>query len=302
MLKLTTDIMPFFRRSLDLNHATAHAADPADITAVSRLLRDSLHRFLGTPSGDLPALLATAPAAVLTSSRDIWGAAVAHWPTEDTSWLRALVLADGIPIERGLDLLLPTLFGQARTAGVRRLFYAGDTAADHWIQPALLVRGWVRQTDVIVYEKSNLTIPDSGDQTVRIRRAQPVDLPVVLALDHASFDAQWMKDESVLAFSLAEQAFFVLAERDGQAIGYAFATNHFNGKLMHLVRIAVAPAARGGGVGVRLMAELIQYAQRSGAESLTLNTQQENRTAQRLYEWFGFYRTGERQTVLRRDL
>lgn len=294
--------MPFFRRTLDITQATAHAAEPPDITAISRLLRDGLHRFLGAASADLPALLASAPAVVLTSGRETWGAAIAGWPTEDTTWVRALVLADGIPIERGLDALLPTFLTRVHAAGVRRLFYAGDSAADNWLQPALRARNWLRQTDVVVYEKNDLTIPSHGNQAVRTRRSLPVDLPAVIALDHLSFDAQWMKDEAVLAPSLFEQPFFLIAELDERPVGYAFATSHFGGKLLHLVRIAVDPAVRGQGVGVRLMAELIQFARTVGAESLTLNTQQENHSAQRLYEWFGFHRTGERQTVLRKDV
>ena len=35
---------------------------------------------------------------------------------------------------------------------------------------------------------------------------------------------------------------------------------------------------------------------------ITLNTQAYNTAAQRLYEWFGFRRTGERQAILRLDL
>jgi ribosomal protein S18 acetylase RimI-like enzyme len=53
---------------------------------------------------------------------------------------------------------------------------------------------------------------------------------------------------------------------------------------------------------VRLLAEVVGYARTLGAESITLNTQVHNATAQRLYEWFGFRRTGEQQTVLRFEL
>jgi len=81
-------------------------------------------------------------------------------------------------------------------------------------------------------------------------------------------------------------------------VGYAYATTHFGGRLVHLVRIAVEPTRRGQGVGVRLLADLTAFAQDSGASLITLNTQAYNRSAQRLYEWFGFHSTGERQIVL----
>lgn len=294
--------MPFFRRNLDISLARVRSPEDADLTAVSRLLRDSAHRFLGAESGDLPALLHSSPALVLVNGREMWGCIVAGWPTDDATWIRALALADGMPASDGLDALLPPFEPLLCERGVRRLFYAGDSSADEWIQPALLGRGWVRQTDVVVYEKHGHAIPARGNQQVRVRRAQTVDLPTVMALDRASFDAQWVKDEGVLGPAIVEQPFFMIAELNGAPVGYAFATSHFQSRLLHLVRIAVDPAARGQGVGVRLMAELIQFARHRGAETLTLNTQAENRVAQRLYEWFGFERTGESQTVLRRDL
>ncbi|MBC8160824.1 MAG: GNAT family N-acetyltransferase [Roseiflexaceae bacterium] len=294
--------MPFFRRPQDLTHAIARPAVSDDITAVSRLLRESAHRFLGTASAELPALIGTAPACLLFRGGDVWGAAVAGWPVDDTSWVRALALADGVATGEGVDALLSQLFDQLHGQGVQRLFYAGDVGADAWIQPLLLDRGWQHHTDVVVYEKIGYAVPDSGNAQVRVRQAQPADLRAILALDRLSFDAQWVKDGSVIAPAIVEQPFFVVAEQAGLPVGYAFATGHFNGRLMHLVRIAVDPAARGQGIGVRLMAEVVGYARQSNADSLTLNTQQENRAAQRLYEWFGFRRTGESQRVLRRDL
>ena len=94
----------------------------------------------------------------------------------------------------------------------------------------------------------------------------------------------------------------MVAEINGQVIGYAFATSHFAGRLMHLVRIAVLPQYRGQAIGVRLLADLVDFARVRGTDLITLNTQSYNTDAQRLYEWFGFRRTGERQAILRFDL
>lgn len=294
--------MPFFRRPYDLAQATLRDATAADVTAVSRLLRDGPHRFLSPPTTDLPALLGSAPAIVLGNSKEIAGVAVAGWSIDDVTWLRALGLTDGLEPAAGIDVLLPALIARLRARGISRLFYAGDITADQWIQPEFVRRGWRRETDVVVYEKTNLDIPSRGDERVRVRRAQPVDLRAVLALDRISFVPQWVKDEGLLGAALIEQQFFMIAESSGVPVGYAFATSHFNGRLVHLVRIAVDPARRGQGIGVRLMAEVVNFARRSAAETLTLNTQSENHTAQRLYEWFGFRRTGESQTVLRLNL
>ena len=66
-----------------------------------------------------------------------------------------------------------------------------------------------------------------------------------------------------------------------------------------LCRVAVH---QGQAIGVRLLADVVDFARVRSADVLTLNTQAHNTSAQRLYEWFGFHRTGEQQTVLRYDL
>jgi [ribosomal protein S18]-alanine N-acetyltransferase len=294
--------MRFFRRTFDLSLAAPREATPADLTAVSRLLSQSSHRFMGFSSANLPTLLAGAPALLLTAGTDIWAAAIAGWQVDTTTWIRGLALADGLPTGAAFDALLPPFHALLRSHTLQRVYYAGDEAADIWIQPALQARGYIHETDVVVYEKTKLDVPAPGNQVVRLRRALAVDLPAILAVDQACFDPQWNKDESIIAPSILDAPYFVAAEIDGQIIGYAFATSHFAGRLMHLVRIAVLPQHRGQSIGVRLLADVVEFARVRGADLLTLNTQAHNTAAQRLYEWFGFRRTGERQSILRFDL
>jgi len=294
--------MRLFRRSLDLALAAPRAASPDDLNAVSRLLSHSAHRFTGFPGVDLPALLAAAPAMLLVAGGEVWAAAIAGWRSDATTWIRALALADGLLVGPAMDALLPPFHELLRTQGLRQVFYAGDEAADIWIQPALSTRGYTRETDVVVYEKKQLDVPARGNRTVRVRRAQPVDLPAILRVDQDCFAPQWNKDEDILGTSIFEVPYFVVAEQDDTIVGYAFATAHYDGQLIHLVRIAVLAAYQGQAIGVRLLADLVEWARAHGADVLTLNTQAHNSAAQRLYEWFGFERTGERQTVLRFDL
>jgi ribosomal protein S18 acetylase RimI-like enzyme len=71
---------------------------------------------------------------------------------------------------------------------------------------------------------------------------------------------------------------------------------------VHLVRIAVDPPHQGEQIGIRLMAEVVGFAAEQAATMVTLNTQAYNTHAQRLYRWFGFAPSGERQLVLQRHL
>ena len=293
--------MRFFRRTLDPTLATPREATSADLTAVSRLLSQCSHRFVGFQSANLPTLLAGAPALLLTAGDEVWAAAIAGWRVDRPPGFAAWRWPMACRPARAFDALLPPFHALLRSHALDRIYYAGDEAADIWVQPALQTRGYVHETDVVVYEKTKLDVPGQGNQAVRIRRAQAVDLPVVLEVDRACFDPQWNKDESVIGPSILEAPYFVVAEINGQVIGYAFATSHFAGRLMHLVRIAVLPHYRGQAIGVRLLADLVEFARVRGADLLTLNTQSYNTDAQRLYEWFGFRRTGERQAIFARS-
>jgi ribosomal protein S18 acetylase RimI-like enzyme len=216
--------------------------------------------------------------------------------------MRGLALADGLMAGPTVDMLLPPFHELLRARGLQKIFYAGDEAADIWIQPVLTARGYLHETDVVVYEKPKLDAPSPGNQAVRVRRAQPVDLPAIIAVDRGSFPPQWTKDENIVGPAIFEVPYFVVAELAGAIVGYAFATMHFEGRLVHLVRIAVLPECRGQAIGVRMLADLVDFARTRGADLLQLNTQSHNSSAQRLYEWFGFIRTGEQQAVLRYDL
>lgn len=81
----------------------------------------------------------------------------------------------------------------------------------------------------------------------------------------------------------------LIAERDGQAQGYAF-FNPLN-EVVHLSHIVTAPEARGDGVGRALMAEVVRRARDAGCTQMTLNVRPDNAPALRLYESFGLTRS-----------
>lgn len=294
--------MPLFRNSLDLTRAITRPAAPADLSGISRLLSRSRYHLLNFPSERLPSLISDAPVIVLSAGNEIWAVAIGSAPLEGTAWLRGLALADGLPIERGLGMLLPAFHSLAQTWGVKRLYYGGDMSSDVWLQPRLTTYGYLHDTYVITYSKTMIDAPASGNQAIQLRRGQDSDLKSILAIDHASFEPQWHKDETALHPALAETPYFVVAELNAHIAGYAFAATYFEGRQVHLVRIAVLPEDRGQGIGVRLMADIVDFARSCKAHVITLNTQEYNTHARQLYEWFGFRLTGERQLILHRDL
>lgn len=291
--------MWFFRKLLEPNGASVSPVRSEDLNRVSRLLRDGARRYYGLSNSDLTTAVTSGHGAVLTTNDELWAVALVSRPTVRTCWLRAVALAHGLELRSSLETLIIGLHNEIRARGVREIFFGGDEISDNWLLPGLEALGYARNTEVVVYEKRDLHIPHYGRSDVQVRPAQSVDLAEVIALDQLCFEPQWTKDDTVLSVAIKEGPFFVVAELKGEIVGYAYATSHFAGRLMHLVRIAVNPKHQGKQIGVRLLAELVSYAAAGQTYSLTLNTQSYNTHAQRLYRWFGFMPTGERQLVLR---
>ena len=94
----------------------------------------------------------------------------------------------------------------------------------------------------------------------------------------------------------------IVAEQDGTLLGcvmlYPADTNAYGDAgtgagWPELRLLAVAPAARGQGVGRALVEECVHRAQRAGARALGLHTSESLRAAIRMYERMGFVRAPE---------
>ena len=93
---------------------------------------------------------------------------------------------------------------------------------------------------------------------------------------------------------------YLLAECDGHVVGVICGTHDLRRGWLN--RIAVHPDSQGQGIGTRLLAEATRYFQRAGARRITLNTQEENESAKRLYRRFGFHSLGREAIALWMDL
>jgi ribosomal-protein-alanine N-acetyltransferase len=294
--------MPFRRTIIDLERATVRAPTPDDLTAVSRLLYSARHFMVSYAGEDLPDLIGVTPGALLTNGEAIWAAMITAIPRGNRTWVRTVVIADGIKIDQSLNRLIPQLHRHAQVAQVQQIYYGGDTVSDLWLAPGLRTHTYTQDTYVLSYEKHAMDAPSAGNRDVHIRSVQPEDLAHVLAIDEQCFEPHWAKDALVLRPAIEQAAYCVIAELAGVPVGYAFAMDYHGGLQLHLVRIAVLPELRGQAIGVRLLAEVVAFARRTGVQILTLNTQEYNTNARGLYAWFGFQPTGERQLILRADL
>ena len=153
-----------------------------------------------------------------------------------------------------------------------------------------------------------MSLPD-----VLIRAAAPADiralgrLGALLVRTHHDFDpkrflAATPQTErsygSFLGTQLDEPSILILvAERDGEVIGYTYAGIEGNdymslrGPAGVLHDIVVDPAQRGQGVGRMLLDATLEALEAKGAPRIVLSTAEQNESAQRLFSRAGFRRT-----------
>jgi GNAT superfamily N-acetyltransferase len=148
-------------------------------------------------------------------------------------------------------------------------------------------------------------------EALRIRDAQGNDGSAIAALTLSAYQeyaplmpSLWdaYRENIVTTLAAPEPATQLVAEQGSRLVGtvllYPAATGSderapFPRPYPEVRLLAVAPAARGKGIGEALMRECIRRARRSGATTLALHTTDLMRAAMRLYTRMGFQREPE---------
>ncbi|MEO8517727.1 MAG: ribosomal protein S18-alanine N-acetyltransferase [Dermatophilaceae bacterium] len=134
-----------------------------------------------------------------------------------------------------------------------------------------------------------------SDGELVLREMTWQDIPALAALEPALFaDDAWSEQTWWAELAARPRRSYVVGERLGVAVGYAGVDRR--GEVADVMTVAVAPVARGQGLGLRLMDWLVDAARCGGAEHLMLEVRADNEAAQRLYSRMGF----EMLTVRRR--
>lgn len=124
-------------------------------------------------------------------------------------------------------------------------------------------------------------------EEVSLREATRADLLSVFRIEKRTFEQPW----PYAAFErFVGEPGFLVAEREGEIVGYAVADsvpNHGT-PLGHLKDIAVDPDHRGEGIGRLLLAESLTRLLARGVSRVKLEVRESNERARSLYETFGF--------------
>lgn len=292
--------MPFWSRSLDPQAAIIRLATPNDAAALRSLARQAQWSYLTSGADEVSELAQHDPTMLLLDQDRLVAAAQVGWRLSPNAWLRTVLVNGRGDVDKALERLLPALHQTLPSYGLAATFVTLDAWSEPWLRAPLDAAGYRWIMDVWGYAKHRPDVPSHGNRAISVRPAEPRDLPQILAVDLASFPTPWAKGAEILGPAIDRAPSFLVAEWDNQVIGYTY-TSVYGGWQAHLVRIAVLPSFQGAGIGVRLLAEVARFCRHRRIELLTLNTQATNTQAQRLYEWFGFERTGDVQTVLGRE-
>lgn len=149
--------------------------------------------------------------------------------------------------------------------------------------------------------------------TVRVRPATRDDLPRLVEIaSHSATAAQWNQAEYLKLFaadqpdaqpqtdppigdrqSTTQSRTALIVEQAGNVVGFIVGCRVEDE--WEIENIAVTGAARRGGLGSRLVGELLDLVRKRGGKSVFLEVRESNRAARSLYEKWAFIEVGRRK-------
>ncbi len=271
---------------------TLREASRLDHPIVQALLGSARWKHQHLDWNDSLALLGKQPFLIAAE----WGsplACLACPPDPPTAaWLRLFAVAAGQDLNRLWQALWPAASERLQAAGVRT---CASLVLHGWLAPLLEKSGFQVQDAVIFLEWLAARPAEPARVEGVIRPLHPQDLARVSEVDQAAFTPIWQHPLDTLQDALRQASYATVLEREGRVLAYQISTASAFGA--HLARLAVAPEAQGQGLGTALVADALYHFNRRGFQRVSVNTQDANLPARRLYRRLGFSETGQRYPV-----
>jgi ribosomal-protein-alanine N-acetyltransferase len=131
------------------------------------------------------------------------------------------------------------------------------------------------------------------EPSFNIRPMHPADLARVLEIEVVCFSTPW-KDATFRGLMRRTDTDLYVAELDDRIVGYAACWTVIDQS--ELGNVAVAPEARGQGVGGTLVDTVVERVKERGAHELFLEVRESNLVAQSIYRERGFTVVGRRRS------
>ncbi|HSW14416.1 MAG TPA: GNAT family N-acetyltransferase [Solimonas sp.] len=127
----------------------------------------------------------------------------------------------------------------------------------------------------------------AGPAPVQIRRARPADAAALLALEQ-HFPGDRMSVRSLRHLLQVPSAALWVAQREGKVLGALVLLTRRNSGIARIYSVVVSPAARGAGLGRRLVLAAETHARRSKKSLMSLEVRADNAAAIALYLGLGY--------------
>ena len=123
---------------------------------------------------------------------------------------------------------------------------------------------------------------------IRIRRAEPADLAALLALENASFTGDKLSERRMRHWISARNAILLTAYSGTHLLGSCLVLTRVDSPAARLYSIAISKAARGQGLGSKLLRKAESLARKNGSRSIRLEVAAGNSAAIGLYQKLGY--------------
>ncbi len=296
-IKVWTTINSMCALTLDYHTTTIRPTRESDASAILKMVETSWRIHIRVAWSSLRHRLRTMPGMVAQDHAGLRGFFIIDPHPSELAMIAAAGLRDTWGVRPYLATLLPPIEQLARDHDLASLVYMGY---EQWLIDGLQEQGFEARNWIVTFERLNREVLPGASSSAGLRTAHRNDLAAMLGLDALAFEPMWRKSASYFQEALAHAGSFVVAEIDGQIVGYEWCEVYQ--QRAHLTRLAVHPAYQGQGVGSQLLRQAIIDATTLGADLLTLNTQQHNRRSHALYTRFGFVNTHQHVPVLWKEL
>lgn len=197
------------------------------------------------------------------------------------AWWHGPVVADSYPYLEVGGALLEAARPRLPDHVVEEEF-AGD-AAHQELAALAAEHGCEAQDGSAVLHRPTAPVPEVAN-VATIRPFTEPDRGIVAEIHDAAFPSGHLPGHRV---DEGEDRWVLVAERDGEVIGYVAAERHQDGT-GYIDLVGVREDARGGGVGAALVAEAVRSLGDVGCQTANLTVRETLHGARRLYERLGF--------------
>ncbi len=214
------------------------------------------------------------------------------------AWVRVAALASEADAEQILANMLACTVPVLRQQGATQLAWL---AVEEWPGRWLPRLGFAPRSYIETFVKEDRQLPEVASVPgLIIREVYSSDFEALAKLEEASFAPIWRQSARAFAVARPQSLSFDVAVLDDEIVGYQLSARANAGA--HLVRLTVNPAKQGLGIGSALLKHAFVHYYRQGLYTVSLNTQVENKTSQKLYLKFGFQPSQQRLAVWTLDI